>query len=153
MKIIAIVGSRDYPLLHLVRGKVHDLHHQDPSFVLVSGGARGVDSEAEGEARLLGHRVLSYRPQGLKRGGYVVDLVTVEPWGETIVEKAVYDGFSTYREAAFERNEVIAHVGHEIVAFWTGRSMGTLDTIEHAKKLHKPLLVYGPSGELMRDWG
>lgn len=50
MRKLAIVGSRDYPSLDLVREFVRSLR---PDTVVVSGGARGVDRVAVDEAQLL----------------------------------------------------------------------------------------------------
>jgi len=45
---VAIVGTRTYPDLEQVRKYVRDL---SPDDIIVSGGAKGVDETAEGEAR------------------------------------------------------------------------------------------------------
>jgi len=57
---IAIVGSRNYPKLELVRQYVYGL---PPTAVIVTGGARGVDQAAEEAARERGLRVIVIRPR------------------------------------------------------------------------------------------
>ena len=56
---VAVIGSRDYPLLDLVRRLVLDL---PPDTVVVSGGARGVDRTAEETARARGLEVIVLEP-------------------------------------------------------------------------------------------
>jgi predicted Rossmann fold nucleotide-binding protein DprA/Smf involved in DNA uptake len=48
---VAIIGSRDYAKLHLVQKMVEVL---PPGCILISGGARGVDTIAEEAARSRG---------------------------------------------------------------------------------------------------
>lgn len=144
---VAIVGSRDYPLMHLISGKVRDLHRESPAFVLVSGGARGVDRVAEAEAERLGHDILSYRPRGRGKS-FVIDLHS-SVGGEETVEKNVSQTYASYGQAAFGRNELIVFVSHKVVAFWDETSSGTAHSIKLARDAHKPLLVYGRDGRLL----
>jgi len=68
---IAIIGSRDFPDLDLVRRFVTELPR---STVVVSGGARGVDQAAEGAAEACGLEVIVLKPDwdGLgKRAGLI----------------------------------------------------------------------------------
>ena len=143
--MIAIVGSRDYPRLELVTAMVRELNRENPSFVLVTGGARGVDNAAEEEATRLGHRVISFRPRRAG-SGYVIDTVTMRPGEDWEVEKAAYDGYVTFAQAAFHRNELIVRFANKVIAYWDGRSRGTAHAIGQAEKLHKHLLVFGPDG-------
>lgn len=49
----AVVGSRDWKEPWLVKALVFELFQKDPDGIIVSGGARGVDSFAEEEADIL----------------------------------------------------------------------------------------------------
>ena len=62
---IAIVGSRDFPQLERIDAFVDSL---SPGDVVVSGGARGVDSRAERRARARGLEVLSIPADWAQRG-------------------------------------------------------------------------------------
>ena len=106
---IAIVGSRDYPDLQAVRDYVSGLPKDT---LIVSGGARGVDSTAETTARAEGLQVMSIRPN----------------WSEG-------------RGAGLARNTHIVENADAVVAFWDGVSRGTADTIAKARAKGIPVTV------------
>jgi hypothetical protein len=110
---IAIVGSREYPKLDLVRSYVRSL---EPGTVVISGGAKGVDSEAEKQARDFGLEVVVY-PADWNRYG---------------------------KTAGFVRNRTIVEDADRVVAFWDGDSRGTINTISLAVKMGKSLEIIGP---------
>lgn len=112
---VAVIGSRGYPHERLVRRFVETLARKDPETILVSGGARGVDHWAEDEAR---HR-------GLK------------------VEIYPADWENLGRGAGFARNTTIVENSDVVVAFWDGKSRGTLDSIKKARQAGKRLYVLG----------
>lgn len=116
---IAIVGSRDYPRLDLVREAVKNFPVHT---VLVSGGARGVDKMAEEAADVYGFNKIIFKPHWRKGGKY-------NP------------------AAGFERNGLIVKAADRIVAFYDGESKGTMDTVKKALDAKKPLIVVGPDGE------
>ena len=100
---VAIVGTRTYPDLEQVRKYVRDL---SPDDIIVSGGAKGVDETAEGEARKLGMEVISVPAEWNKYG----------------------------KRAGLMRNDIIVGMADCVVAFWDGVSRGTKYTIDKAKK-------------------
>lgn len=77
--------------------------------VVVSGGARGVDGAAANAARDAGLVVVEYLPD-----------------------------WSKGRQAGLERNTLIVEQSDRVVAFWDGKSRGTLDTIRKANRAGKP---------------
>jgi predicted Rossmann fold nucleotide-binding protein DprA/Smf involved in DNA uptake len=81
--------------------------------VLVSGGARGVDKTAERHAASRGMRVVSIPPDFKVHG----------------------------RRAPLVRNEQIVERADWVVAFWDGKSAGTLHTMSIARRMKKPLIV------------
>jgi hypothetical protein len=82
---------------------------------IVSGGADGADSLAE---------VYHVEKQFL-----------LEPL-------IFYPDYKTYgKPAVFIRNSQIANACDYLIAFWDGKSTGTLDTIKKAKKLQKPVKI------------
>ena len=115
---VAIVGSRDYPLEHLVREFVRRLALKDPNAVVVSGGARGVDSWAVDEAKRCG---LGYEEL-----------------------HADWDGLG--KSAGKIRNSTIVARSAVIVAFWDESSTGTKDTIDKGMHQDKKVRVFGLAG-------
>lgn len=111
---IAVVGSRDFCCPELVWAVVGTF---DPRDILVSGGARGVDSEAEHAADA----------RGLKKD------IKRAKWRRA-------DG-SFDEQAGFSRNTDIVRACDRVVAFWNGHSSGTADTIQKARKAKKPVLI------------
>ncbi len=108
---IAVVGSRFYPHEHLVRAFVRQTADKAPDTVIVSGGARGVDSWAADEALRCGLAVEEHPAD----------------WGGP-------DGRRAGNSTIVARSEVI-------VAFWNGKSRGTKDTIDKATRLKKRVFV------------
>lgn len=88
---VAIVGSRDFPRLDLVRRYVREL---PPGTVVVTGGARGVDRAAEEEARAQGLEVVVHLADWVelgRRAGPVRNTVVV---AESDLVVAFWDGRS-----------------------------------------------------------
>lgn len=108
---IAIVGSRDYADRDQINAYVDSL---PPETVIVSGGARGVDSWAVERAK---KRKMSVR-----------------------VLNADWD---TYGKAAgMIRNSEIVAQSDRVVAFWDGESRGTQNTMHKAQKAGKLARVF-----------
>jgi hypothetical protein len=121
---LAIVGSRELEsreevralVRHVIakyRTKVRKNGDPDGEFIVISGGARGVDSMAEEEARALGVEVRVFKPsirQWLGNGGFM------------------------------HRNEEIARHCTHLVRIASGRSStyGSGWTRDRAKELGKP---------------
>ena len=80
---------------------------------IVSGGAEGVDSWAASEARTRGLGVITYEPNYELHG----------------------------RRAPLVRNEAIAIECDRMVAFWDGKSRGTMHAVRQAKKLGRPVEI------------
>jgi len=121
-KKVAVVGSRDYPDLELVRKFVRGLAEHDRDITVVSGNARGVDRVAEKEARKIGLSVVSL-PADWDAHGPV---------------------------AGFLRNGRIIEQCDALAAFWDGSSNGTEDTVNKAVAAGKRISVWGPVGEKIR---
>ena len=107
---IAIVGSRDYPDMDAVREYVRRL---PADTILISGGARGVDTIAETEGRRCGLQVVSIPAQWTQYG----------------------------KQAGMIRNGLIVDEADKVVAFWDGKSPGTKNMIKRARRLGKPIEV------------
>lgn len=107
---LAIIGSREYPDLQEVADFVKAL---PDGTVIVSGGAKGVDTAAAEAARARGLEVVEFRPNYKLHG----------------------------RGATFIRNREILENCDAVVAFWDGRSRGTKFTIDTAERMKKPLEI------------
>ena len=120
---LAIVGSLskhfspDEELL--VRGTIRLFLEQLRPQAIVSGGADGVDTWAEEEARRLGIEPIIFRPAGV--------------------------GWKYYKP----RNLLIAKEGTHFLRFWSehSRTYGSGWTVDRARLMGKPVLSYriGPS--------
>lgn len=114
MSRIAVVGSREFPKLEWVKRLVAKL---DPATdTVVSGGSMGPDRAAVHQAM---HCKVGYK-----------------------VYPAEWDKYG--RSAGVIRNELIVKDSDVVVAFWDGKSKGTLNSINWAQKLKLPyVIVYG----------
>lgn len=109
---LAIVGSREYPNLKQVRDFVATLPKDT---IVVSGGAKGVDNEAERAAVSNGLKTMIYFPD-----------------------------WSLGKKAGPLRNTDIVNACDHLVAFHDGDSRGTQDSINKAKESGKLAAVIGP---------
>lgn len=110
---VAVVGSRNFPRPDLVREFIQKLAARDPQVIIVSGGAKGVDSWAAVAAQEAGLGVVVYPADWATHG----------------------------KTAGFLRNTTIVENSDRCVAFWDGRSHGTQDTVSKFKKAGKPVQV------------
>ena len=109
---IAIVGSRKGVPSQIVIDYISTLPLDT---IVVSGGAIGVDLTAENAASYRGLKTMIFLPNF-----------------------TLYPGSRAY----FKRNEQIAKVCDEMVAFHNGYSRGTKHAIACAKNLNKPVTVF-----------
>jgi hypothetical protein len=119
-KRVAVVGSRTFPQLVLVKRYVERLFAKYPDAIVVSGAAQGVDRVAENAARHL---------------GMATDIYPAD--------------WNTHGLAAGPiRNGVMLDNSDIVVAFIVDGSRGTADMIRQAEKRGfkhgENLFVYGP---------
>lgn len=107
---VAIVGSRYYPDLDAV---MHYVHALPKDTELVTGGAGGVDREAEISAQEVGISYTIVWPEWDKLG----------------------------KKAGPIRNTKIVEMVDKVVAFYDGKSRGTMDTINKARAAGKELVI------------
>ena len=119
-KIIAVIGSRNFPSKKKVFDVLNELYletYQYSDFhdraLLVTGGAQGPDTWGEEWAKSIGMRVEVIRP-----------INSVNP------KNFLY------------RNIEILCKADEVVAFWDGKSSGTIFTVNyaHARKMKVHLI-------------
>lgn len=118
-RIVAIVGSRDFPRLTLIDDRVHRLRDdclaRETPLKIVSGGARGADSRARWACKF---------------------------WSVDFEEFPA--DWETGRAAGYNRNVKLVEMADLVVAFWDGESKGTKHTIDLALKMRKALEVHFP---------
>lgn len=116
----AIIGGRDFDDYDFMK-KMLDEKFDNLSFVecIVSGGAKGADTLAEGYAKDIGRPMVVYRPDYKKFG----------------------------RAAPFIRNSEIVEHSDIVYAFWDGRSNGTRDALNKAKELGKIIYIFNYNQE------
>ena len=108
---LAIVGSRSLDNYETVKNAVDSLSTEVTE--VVSGGAKGVDSFAERYASEHDIPTVIYKPEWAKYG----------------------------KRAGYIRNKDIVERADFVLAVWDGESRGTLDSINHARKLGKPVKI------------
>lgn len=115
---LAVVGSRDFPHLWMVTTYLSDYVREHGDIEIVSGGAKGVDQQAEHFG-----------------------------WNHTITPPTIFlpDWELLGKRAGFVRNQQIVDYATAVVAFHYGDSRGTAHTIKLAReagKLREVIHVY-----------
>ena len=123
---IAVVGCRHFTDYEKLRGVMDDFIdiHKDKDICIVSGGARGADSLAEKYASEKGYEFKCF-PADWDTHGKI---------------------------AGFIRNKDIVDAADTIVAFWDGKSTGTKDTLEKARRAGVHDYICGIDGYVDRRW-
>ena len=106
---IMVCGSRTISDKKLIFSKLDDMLLMHPNMILISGGAKGVDSIGEEWAK--SHRIFveQYKPDWEKYG----------------------------RGAGIVRNKIMVENSDFVIIFWDGVSKGTKSDIDFCKKLNK----------------
>lgn len=118
---IAVVGSRDMVNQSVVDHVLYE--YVQPLYdVIVSGGAKGVDTLAE-----------TFAEQHCQM--------------KPIIFPAEWELYG--RSAGFKRNKLIINECDICIAFWDGKSKGTKSSIDLSKKMNKPVYVYDFDGILV----
>lgn len=141
-----MIGSRKGVNLDVVREYVETMCAKHPETILISGGARGVDSVAENVALRLGHLVVSLRPFEVT-GGYRIRRLMMHRDHAPISSPGAehYGFFGTFAEAAKARNTFIVEHATIVVAFTAG-TPGTAHAISEARRLDTPFHLYDSQG-------
>jgi hypothetical protein len=106
LKKIAVIGSRTFGNYDLLNSELSLLNE---SFILISGGAKGVDQMAEGYADAHGYSKVIYKPD--------------------------YKSFG--KNAPVVRNTEIVDAADLVIIFWDRKSKGTLDVLNKCKRKNK----------------
>jgi hypothetical protein len=108
---LAIIGSRNFTDWNLLESKIDELKLKPTE--IVSGGAKGADSLGEKYAKMKNIPIKIYKPDWEKYG----------------------------KAAGVIRNEDIINYSDRVIAFWDGKSKGTKNSIDHARKLSKKVYI------------
>jgi DNA processing protein len=145
-KTLSIVGSRiasSYGL-EVTRDLVRTAVSKD--FVIVSGGALGIDAGAHKNALSLGGRTIAIMAGGLDRlyPAKNQDLFReIQQAGAVISEMP--PGTAPARWRFLQRNRLIAAIGEATVVVEAGFRSGSINTAGHANELDKPVgAIPGP---------
>ena len=105
---IAIIGSRTLNITSF------DIYIPSVCTEIISGGAKGIDTNARRWAEQKGLEFTEFLPD-------------YEVYG---------------RAAPLVRNRMMVDYADAILAFWDGKSKGTLYTVKYAQKLGKPVALF-----------
>lgn len=108
---IAVIGSRTFDNYELLCKSLDTFYPKITQ--IISGGALGADSLAERFAKEQGISTLIFKPDWEKYG----------------------------KVAGFIRNKDIVESADIVVAFWNGVSKGTFNSIDHAYKMKKSVII------------
>lgn len=108
---VAIIGSRTFNDYELLCNSL--LEFENDITLVVSGGAKGADILGEKWAKEKNKEVLIFLPEWDKYG----------------------------KSAGFKRNKDIIENSDMVFAFWDGKSSGTLNSINLAKKMNKEVKI------------
>lgn len=135
---MAIIGSRDFPdtnfakstIQRLIIMNIPEIDDKDKEFIIISGGADGIDTLAEIMAD-------SYRVEKKIFKANWNDLSQPDAVLKTNKFGKKYDAMAGKR-----RNTLIIEEADYVIAFWDGKSSGTKDSINKALKMGKPIDIY-----------
>lgn len=121
--ILAVVGGRNFKDREFLEVELNKRLSENDNFFIVSGGAAGADTFAEEWAKKNRIRCVIFKPQ--------------------------YDKYPP-KVAPIMRNEQIVKFCTHFLAFHDGKSRGTNNAIEWARKYKRPLeiIYYKPDGQL-----
>lgn len=140
---LAVVGSREGADLEQVAAFLAELREKHPDTIVVSGGAKGVDSAAEQGWLALGGRVESYRPKQLGLEEYGIEFWELGVPQPRVFVLANEPTFGDYESACLYRDLLIAEACDRLAAFYRpGRSWGALFTAEMAGHNGKPVYEF-----------
>lgn len=121
---LAIIGSRTFNNYSFAAKKILEIIKNNKISIdkIVSGGANGADKIAEKFAN-----------------NYNIPIIVIKP------------DWNNGKHSGLLRNTDIVNNSNFIIAFWDGKSKGTLDTINKAKKSNKKVFVINVSNQSINE--
>ena len=124
---LAVIGSRDILNKEFIYSELDKLLELTKIDLIVSGGAPGPDKIGVEWAK---ERNIPYKEY----------FANWKDMSEPCVVK--YNAFGAYNAlAGFKRNEDIINNCDSVVAFWDGKSKGTKNSLDLARKQNKPIKI------------
>ena len=117
---LAIIGSRDFDNYYLLETRINFIINQYDIDCIISGGARGADLLGKRYAKENNINYIEYKPDWDKFG----------------------------KAAGVIRNKDIINTSDIVIAFWDGKSKGTKNSIDIAKKQNKKIYIVGANDQL-----
>ena len=128
--VVAVIGSRTFTNYNTLAKVLDQINNISPISEIVSGGAKGTDSLSEIWASLNDVKMTIYLPEWDKLDNSD-SIVKINKYGNK------YDAM-----AGMRRNKFIVNAANIVIAFWDGESKGTLDSIQYAKEIKKPIKIF-----------
>lgn len=112
---LSIIGSRTFNDYEIAKQVIFDILYINNYEIteIISGGAKGADTLGKRYAMMHGIPFVEYKPD-----------------------------WSIGKHAGLLRNTLIIENSDIVIAFWDGKSKGTVDSMKKAKKLNKILYVF-----------
>jgi hypothetical protein len=110
---LGIVGSRTFTNYALLESTILHFMKNNNVIQIITGGAKGADTLAEKFATENNIQCIVFKPDWKK----------------------------SWKRAGFMRNTTIVENSDYVIAFWDGRSTGTLDTLTKCEKLNVEALI------------
>ena len=121
---LAVVGSRGFKNDYLLTTILDNIMAETEITEIVSGGAKGADSLAEMYAKGMNIKIKIFP-------------VDWNDMTEPCLKKRNSRGQYFNALSGHNRNTKIVEHADKVIAFWDGKSPGTKNTIDKAKKLNK----------------
>ena len=125
--IIAIIGGREFDDYQLLKKTLEP--YKSKITDIVSGGARGADKLGDKWSRqFLNKKAIEF-------------LAEWDNLDDPCLIKRNDKGELYNSLAGFKRNKDIVKKCDALIAFWDGKSTGTKDSLDYAKKIKKPVKI------------
>ncbi len=143
---IAVVGSRKFKDEEFIYDKLSKYFtHYSHEDVLISGGARGVDTIAEEFLDRWLTSIIVYYDFNWEEFKPTKQIFEAK-WDDLSQPGAIIKtnryGKKYDARAGFRRNKLIINEADKVIAFWNGSSTGTKHSIDLAIKANKPIDIY-----------
>jgi predicted Rossmann fold nucleotide-binding protein DprA/Smf involved in DNA uptake len=137
METIAVIGSRNGVDRPSVESFLADLWDEQPETVLISGGARGVDTYAEKFWIGAGGEAVSLRPVQVTPGSWGINELRFGQNPGSI--RHTHPTWADVESALLYRNMLIVDRADRVVAFHANWSPGTAFSKAYARDRGKPI--------------
>lgn len=128
---VAVVGGRDFTnqakVIHVL-DKLFAEKKETHNIVILNGNAKGADNCGRMYGLSKGYTVRTFEAQWNN----------LEAQG-AVVKEGKYGPYNA--KAGHDRNALMRHAAHAVVAFWDGQSRGTGEMVSQSKKIGLPVRI------------